>query len=110
MAKSTKQDRETAGTMQASGGALLAAILQHLINAIPGFEEIVESEFFSKSTETNGDTFSLSLVFLQNYRTPNQELDELVLAQVMIFLANEKKLALVPEIIVNMTGSDFGGN
>jgi hypothetical protein len=93
---------------QAHGGVLLAAIQQHLIQSVPGFAELVDSEFFRKTVEASDSGFTISFVFLQNYHTPTEELDEIVLAQIMIFLANTDQLELVKELVVNLTTNGFG--
>jgi hypothetical protein len=98
----------TTGKTQAQGGALLAAIQHHLTQSIPGFAEIAESEFFKKAVEPSDAGFTISFIFLQNYNAPIEDLDEIVLAQIMIFLANTDQLELVDELVVNLTTNGFG--
>lgn len=93
---------------QAQGGALLAAIMRHLVRTVPGFTEIVTSGFFKKSIEPNGKAYAVSLVFLQPHLSPVEDLDETVLAQIMIFLGEAKQLHLVNEIVVNLAVDNLG--
>lgn len=108
MAKLVKASSDSAGKVQAHGGILLAAIIQHLLKEVPDFDTIAASDFFKKTIESNPTGFTVALVFLQDYHNPNPELDELVLAQIMIFLAKSKQLDVVTEIVVNQTNSEFG--
>lgn len=108
MKKLTKKAHDATGRTQAHGGALLAAILQHLIKEVPGFASIASSDFFKKTVEHTDAGFSISFVFLQDYNSPTDELEELVLAQIMIFLANTDQLDAVNEIVVNLTTNGFG--
>lgn len=96
------------GKSQAQGGAMLAAMQQHLIREVPGFASVVESSFYRKTVEVTDTGFSIAFVYLQDYQKPTDELDELVLAQLMIFLAKTNQLDLVCELVVNLVNSELG--
>lgn len=84
--------------------SILAGVMSHLEDIFE-FSKIVESGFLSRKIELaeEEDKFILTLIYVQNYLNPSEDLDERVLAAIHEYLHSRNLSQYFMAINVNLS-------